>query len=96
MKAIGDKLERWARPHLLAKHFLDATHAKVPTCQDFGAVVVARQHPSLPCEMDRIVFPQVAQTRKWILLEFRRGSHSVSTANSSIPVIEDLMLVQAR
>ena len=73
MKAISHELKRRARPYLLAKQILDATHPKIPTRQNLGAVVVARQHPSLPREMNRIVFPQIAQTRKWILLKFGRG-----------------------
>src|SRR6266545_6387803 len=69
MKAIGNKLERRAGPHLLAKQILDATHPKVPTCQDFGAVLIASQYPSQARQMDRIVFAQRAQGWKWILLK---------------------------
>ncbi|MDQ5827822.1 MAG: hypothetical protein M3441_27115, partial [Chloroflexota bacterium] len=73
MKALGDKLKRWPRAHLSAKHVLDAPHPKLSTRQHLGAVGVARQHPSLPREMNRVLFPQMVQSRKWILLELDRG-----------------------
>src|SRR4051812_7149061 len=73
MEAIGDQLERRPRPYLLPKHILDTTHPKVLTRQNLGAVAVTGQHPSLPREMHRVGCPQIAQTRKRVLLELGRS-----------------------